>query len=389
MDYAAANEVLNKLVQHHARLNPHCHALSLNWGPWEGGMVTPALREVFANEGVGLIPLEAGAELLVNELRRQPGQPVELVILGPGSTVVEKSSPHQTQESAAPDSEDLNVAFERTVSVDDHPFLASHVMNGKSVLPMAIIMEWLAHGAIHDNPGLTFHGFNNVRVLKGLVLEEGESSDLRFLTGKSRKEDGHFIVPVEMQSDSNGRLIRHASGQVVLAARLPDASQRAGEPAVDAFPVADVYASHLFHGQEFHSIENIEGCSRQGIIANIASAPSPSHWIQQPLRGTWLADPLAVDSVFQLMIVWCIEQTGSPSLPSFAGSYRQFVRSMPRGGIRLVVTVTLSSAHQATADVDFLDGAGNLVARMEGYECTINGALREAFAANELSQPVG
>ena len=389
VDYAAANEVLNKLVQHHARLNPHCHALSLNWGPWEGGMVTPALREVFANEGVGLIPLEAGAELLVNELRRQPGQPVELVILGPGSTVVEKSSPHQTQESAAPDSEDLNVAFERTVSVDDHPFLASHVMNGKSVLPMAIIMEWLAHGAIHDNPGLTFHGFNNVRVLKGLVLEEGESSDLRFLTGKSRKEDGHFIVPVEMQSDSNGRLIRHASGQVVLAARLPDASQRAGEPAVDAFPVADVYASHLFHGQEFHSIENIEGCSRQGIIANIASAPSPSHWIQQPLRGTWLADPLAVDSVFQLMIVWCIEQTGSPSLPSFAGSYRQFVRSMPRGGIRLVVTVTLSSAHQATADVDFLDGAGNLVARMEGYECTINGALREAFAANELSQPVG
>jgi hypothetical protein len=55
----------------------------------------------------------------------------------------------------------------------------------------------------------------------------------------------------------------------------------------------------------------------------------------------------------------------------------------------LVVTVTSSSAHQATADVDFLDSAGNLVARMEGYECTINGALREAFAANELSQPVG
>jgi hypothetical protein len=354
-------------------------------------MVTPALREVFAGEGVGLIPLEAGAELLVNELRRQPGQPVELVILGPGSTVVETSSPapHQARESAAPEIESLNVAFERSVSVEDHPFLASHVMNGKAVLPVSVIMEWLAHGAIHDNPGLSFHGFNNVRILKGLVLEEGESAELKFLTGKARKEDGHFIVPVEMQSASNGRLVRHAGGQVVLAARLPQAPQPAEVPAMDAFLAADVYASHLFHGPEFQSIENIEGCSQQGIIANVACTPSPSQWIQQPLRGTWLADPLAIDSVFQLLIVWSIEQTGSPSLPSFAGSYRQFVRAFPRDGIRLLATVTGSSSHQATADIDFIDGSGNLVARMEGYECTMNGALRDAFAANELPQPVG
>ncbi|MDA0836865.1 MAG: SDR family NAD(P)-dependent oxidoreductase [Planctomycetota bacterium] len=391
VDYSAANEVLNKLVQHHARQNPHCHALSLNWGPWEGGMVTPALREVFASEGVGLIPLEAGARLLVDELRRKSGHPVELVVLGPGSTVVETPCPCSGEEPAAvvAENENLSVAFERSVSVEDHPFLASHVMNGKAVLPMAIIMEWLAHGAIHENPGLTFHGFNNIRVLKGLVLEEGESADLRFLAAKAHKEDGLFIVPVEMQSESNGRLIRHASGEVVLVKSLPAGSPPAAEPATKAFNGSDVYASHLFHGADFHAIQEIEGCSKEGIIATVVCTPSPSQWIQQPLRGTWLADPLAVDSVFQLMIVWSIEQTGSPSLPSFTGSYRQFVRSFPREGVRLVATVTKSTAHQATADIDFMDGSGNLVARMEGYECTINGALREAFAANELSQPVG
>ena len=35
---------------------------------------------------------------------------------------------------------------------------------------MAMIVEWMAHGAIHNNPGLRFHGFNDLRVLKGVTL---------------------------------------------------------------------------------------------------------------------------------------------------------------------------------------------------------------------------
>ena len=31
--------------------------MSVNWGPWDGGMVTPALKQLFAKEGVGVIPL--------------------------------------------------------------------------------------------------------------------------------------------------------------------------------------------------------------------------------------------------------------------------------------------------------------------------------------------
>ena len=41
--YAAANEVLNKTAQRLARLKPHCRTVAINWGPWDGGMVTPAL----------------------------------------------------------------------------------------------------------------------------------------------------------------------------------------------------------------------------------------------------------------------------------------------------------------------------------------------------------
>ena len=66
--YACANEVLNKTAQVEARRRPGCRVVSINWGPWDGGMVTPALRKLFETEGVGLIPLLDGAVFLVQEL---------------------------------------------------------------------------------------------------------------------------------------------------------------------------------------------------------------------------------------------------------------------------------------------------------------------------------
>ena len=64
VDYAIANEVLNKVAQQEARRLPDCRVLSLNWGPWEGGMVDESLRVAFASEGVPLIPLAQGAKTI-------------------------------------------------------------------------------------------------------------------------------------------------------------------------------------------------------------------------------------------------------------------------------------------------------------------------------------
>ena len=58
--YACANEVLNKIAQVEARRRLGCRVVAINWGPWDGGMVTPGLRKVFESEGIGLIPLHRG-----------------------------------------------------------------------------------------------------------------------------------------------------------------------------------------------------------------------------------------------------------------------------------------------------------------------------------------
>ena len=67
--YAMANEVLNRVAQAEAqRRGESCVVRSIDWGPWEGGMVTPALAKHFAEMNVPLIGLAAGARAFVKEL---------------------------------------------------------------------------------------------------------------------------------------------------------------------------------------------------------------------------------------------------------------------------------------------------------------------------------
>ena len=67
-DYSIANEILNKTAFRFKALHTKAQVLSFNWGPWDGGMVTDDLKRMFNQRGVYIIPLDAGADLMLNEL---------------------------------------------------------------------------------------------------------------------------------------------------------------------------------------------------------------------------------------------------------------------------------------------------------------------------------
>jgi NAD(P)-dependent dehydrogenase (short-subunit alcohol dehydrogenase family)/acyl carrier protein len=390
VDYAIANEVLNKLARQQARRLPKCRVVSINWGPWEGGMVTPALKKVFEQEGIGLIPLEAGANYLVEELRAPPGEAVEIVLLAPGASPALANIPAPRNGSASPASSppSLPHALERVLDRAAHPVLESHILDGRPVLPMVLILEWLAHGALHQNPGLVFHGCDDLRVLHGVILDTTTAPRLRVDAGKAVKRDGLFVAPVELRGiRSDGREVLHARAEVVLANQLPSAPAAASAPHCDPYTRSpeDIYQGLLFHGPDLHGIEQIEGCGERGIVARVRTAPPPAEWIRQPLRQRWLADPLALDCSFQMMVVWSQETYGAPSLPCHATRYRQYQRSFPPAGVRVAIRVTRASDLHALADIDYLDDQGQVVARLEGYECVIDPALRRAFGRHPVA----
>jgi len=390
-DYAAANEVLNKIAQHEARRRPGCRVVSVNWGPWEGGMVTPSLKSIFEREGVALIGLRAGAEYLVREICSNGKRPVEITVLAHG-TQTPDSSGNGAVAVRAPTSRvpapDMTPAFQFVLDQATHPFLASHVLGGNAVLPLAMAAEWLAQGAMHLHPGLAFHGFNQLRVLKGVILKSNAPCGVRVLSGRPVQEGDQTRVPMELWGAvGSGPERLRVSAEVLLVPELPQAPNAAGLPPLRAYPHGsnELYSELLFHGPAFQGIERVEGCSEVGIAATVRSAPQPSEWMRDSLRGAWVTDPLVLDCAFQLMILWSIERHGAGSLPTCAHRFRQYRRAYPRDGVRIVIHVTKDRSHQATADVEILDAHGLLIARLEDYECTIDSALQEAFRKNLLS----
>ena len=199
-------------------------------------------------------------------------------------------------------------------------------------------------------------------------------------------------MPVELcSSGSEGRPVVHARAEIVLAVRLPKGIRSISDLELHPFPHrnGEQYNNGcLFHGPDLQGIEEVEGCSAEGIAAKVKAAPAPANWISQPLRGSWLTDPLALDSAFQLMILWSFERYGAGSLPCFAGRYRQFQEAFPKDGSQVVIRITRDSATSAMAVMEFLDPhTGKLIARLEEYECIINESLKIKFARNMLPEP--
>ena len=394
VDYAMANEVLNKMAQQQARRLPACRVVSVNWGPWDGGMVTPALKKIFAQEGIGLIDLKAGADYLVQEIKSTKERSVEVVILVPvGQALLPAQTQGQAEVPVLPPEQarvPALLAFERTLDLESHPVLKSHVLNGRPVMPMALILEYLAHAALHQNPGLTFHGCDDFRILHGVILEDGKPLTVRVGAGKAiRRADG-FVTPVELRTvQPNGREMLHARAEVVLTTTLPTAPTAAiavAEVATQGYPYAplEIYRDHLFHGPDLQGIQHVEGHGEYGIVAQVRSAPPPAGWIKDPMRQQWLIDPLIVDVGFQLMILWSLEQRGAVNLPCFVKWYRQYRRAFPDDGVRIAVQVTRAAELHAFADLEYLDAEGRVIARMEGYECVIDPGLQRAFERREM-----
>ena len=402
--YACANEVLNKTAQVEARRRPGSRVVSINWGPWDGGMVTPGLRRLFESEGVGVIPLVEGSTFLIQELNAA-GRAVEVIALAkppartaagsgvvprpgsgstppPGSAVAPVLSPPNPLPSA-----DMSVAFERVVDVATHPVLKSHVLDGLAVLPVALHLEWLAHAALHGNPGLQFHGFNDLRVTTGLKVEAGAQVPLRALAGKAVKQDKTFVVPVELRGKrKDGRELLYSRAEIVLASALPKPPPADAAPAVNPVPydVPTAYREFLFHGPDLHGIAEIAGRAPRAFVGTAYPAPAPADWFEFPLRSGWTADPLVLDAAFQMMILWTQGEHHTGSLPSFVGRYRQFRKGFPADLITVVVRVTRDDAKFARADIDFLAPDGQVVAQMQDYECVMEPSLNASFRKNQL-----
>ena len=388
VDYAVANEVLNKTAQALARQRADCRTISFNWGPWDGGMVNAALKKIFAAEGIGVIGLQQGAQYLLQELATNDDQ-VEVVILGGQQHRAKKTESKKEVKTALTGDSYPDKVLNITLNTNNMPLLHDHVINGKAVVPMALLIEWLAQGAMHNNPGLFFHGFDNLRIRQGILLHANTPLEIELRYGTATNEGEIFIVPMQICGQTDNKI--YASADILLTPTLPEQRPTIEPLVVDGGELvnqSEIYTSgQLFHGPQLQGLQRILGNNSEGIISISNSAPMPSTWMDEPLRTSWIADPQVLDSSFQMMILWSFAQKKLGSLPSFASHYRQYCEQFPAGKVRIQCRVTKASQHSASANIEFIDErTRQLLARMDGYECTMTENLQQAFSNNQLSQ---
>ena len=141
----------------------------------------------------------------------------------------------------------------------------------------------------------------------------------------------------------------------------------------------EVYDKILFHGWQLHGIRKIISCSSRGMVALISAAPTPAEWITAPLRNQWIADPLVLDCAFQMATVWCFEEKGIVSLPSYGASYRQYRHRFPSDGVKAVLEIKEITNRKMQGDFTLLDSNDEIVARLNGYEAIMDASLLKAF----------
>jgi len=387
-DYAMANEVLNKMAQKESIQRPDCRVVSINWGPWDGGMVCSALKRKFETSGVDLIPAHAGARCMVHEMKGHGNLPVE-VIIGANILFEKEKDNTVTAESALEKpivlnkKENLSMTVQREIDVDRYPILGAHILDGKPVVPFALIAEWLGHGALHENPGLLLYGLDDMRIFQGIKLDKNKKH-IRLMAGKARKKGAAFEVDVQIRDGIKDNIeVIHSGATAVLTDQLepPPSFDLSAYIGTNGYSktIHEIYENILFHGVELQGIQEIVGYSAHSITARISSAPSPVKWMKEPLRSRWIADPLVLDSACQMAILWCFEERGMVSLPSYSASYRQYRDAFPSDGVTAVLEIKEATDHKIRGDFTFLDTHEVVVARMTGYEAVMDASLSKAF----------
>ncbi len=377
-DYAMANEVLNKIAQTISTGKTTCKTISINWGPWDGGMVTDALKREFEKRGIDLIPIDQGASQMVMEMANPDQTSVEVVIGGTISSSLEKKS--QT----------MSKALTQSFGTRQSPVVNDHMIDKTPVVPFALMVDLLACGAEQNNPGLKFAGMDNVRLLKGIIPDK-KPVDVQVDIGKCKTQDNQLFVPATLSSTgSKDSQILHANASVLLADSLPAPPVLSKAAFMGLSPwditVKRAYEKILFHEGELQCISEICGISSKGIEVTTTTAPDICEWYETPHARQWCMDPMVLDAAFQAAILWTYHQCGQACLPASFINLRVYSTfpKQPGQAVRILFTVNHQNQHKIQGYFTFLDESGTVLASIMGFEAVTDPGLLDKFRARPL-----
>ncbi len=382
-DYAMANESLNKFAWMFRARFPQALVRSINWGPWDTGMVNEVLRKAYAQRGLVVIPAEAGVRHFVDEFRAgaSAGTPAQTLVGGDSYKVAPKVRrlPALTRVT-------------RQIRPADNPFLEDHVVADRSVLPAAAAAGWMVQVCEDLLPGYRAERLEEFRVLKGLVFgpeAQRVVAELRPVEGAGDAGGERHVLAVTVLSE-NGSIPQHryeARVHMTQAAARPGAPLPGGwtEPAADLFERQGIYGDMargalLFHGPAFRGLQALWSVDDRGLHASCRLEPVPAQRQGQFAANSF--NPYLGDVLLQLPLAWLMLRSDEAGLPSHIERWEQFAPPAFGQPFQLSMQVTSRTRAALVADVTACDVDGRVLARIVGLAFTVSERLRQTLAGD-------
>ena len=350
-DYAMANEILNKVADAEAvRRGGKCFVKSINWGPWDSGMVSPLLKAHFEDAGIPLIPVEFGTKRFVEEITENAPENIEVVI-GP--------APPDSSLGITQIPRELNLSL--LVNKAKYPFIDSHRIQDTPVVPIAMVLEWFSRTAALYNPDMNYVACTDLKVLRGIKLENFINGNDHF-TVNCRQVNGNraFLDLALMGPNGHGA---HYAAKIEMSFKdsvniIETKAKENGLPSWK-WDVSEIYKGMLFHGPEFQVIKSLKGVSEKTATAVLGGIEKMS-WPE----AFWKYDVAALDGGLQLAILWGIHNLNQKSLPTKIGACYTYQNGPITGPIDCVLTGKSIQNGRTVSDISFFDQAGKLAAKL-------------------------
>lgn len=383
-DYAAANEVINRLGWWLQHRRPNLRVSVINWGPWASGMASAAVQDQFRQRGVIPIPPNIGSAHFAREMKYGGRDQIESVAgtFLPMPTVPTAREQLPLVRIGQLSGKDLPV-FDVTLDTASFGFLNHHRIGGAAVLPAMFALELAAEAVQATFPDQVVDEVRDHRVLQGVRCpEEGPLPLSIHLEETQRNEPGRWITASLFAFGDPKRV--HYRTQIRLAPAAEAPQLASPLPAINPTPFAadESWRDWLFHGpalQLLLKLETLGPFSIQGLLRDAA----PGELIpSSPADAQWLFAPTALDVTLQAVLCWSVQQTNAYSLPASVARVRRWGGPLAaEPGLRFHCDVEYQPPYSITCSASIIDRFGYLRLQMDQARNTRSETLMRLVAS--------
>ncbi|NJK30693.1 MAG: SDR family NAD(P)-dependent oxidoreductase, partial [Acaryochloris sp. SU_5_25] len=358
-DYAIANEILNKSAYLVKQYHPECHVVAINWGPWDSGMVTPELKQYFAQRHIDVIPIPVGTQRLIAELQPAHHSTVQVVIGSP-------------LHPAARGGELREYRIRRQIDLASQPFLQDLITTtGEVNLSVTFAASWMVNTCQQLHPSHQFSQLENLRVLQPIVCSNTQSREFILdLQEIASNQPDEIVLEAKIWSEIENNIQFYYSAQVRLQC------ETASTP-VNALNLnhQSIFKPSFGHNQaasqstSIPGIEQIVDLSCDRIITQCCSAKIPE--TQQGQFRSTPFNPYVSNLAIQSLFLWLKQFFPEGSSLQEIQQITQFKPLCFDQILQIFVETQLKTSSSVVCDVTVCDDQAQVYMHLSGIKVAL------------------